>query len=60
MALTDVNFSEGEGQDFVVEVPSAVYTGTITDALFEPNSTQYPVNEIPAQEGGSNVFIITE
>lgn len=59
MALTDVNFSEGEKQDFVVEVPSAAYAGTITDALFEPSSAQFPVNEIPAQEGG-NVFIITE
>lgn len=59
MALTDVNFSEGEKQDFLVEVPSAVYVGTITDALFESSSTQYPVNEIPEQEGG-NVFIISE
>lgn len=60
MALVDVNFSQGEGQDFLVEVPSAVYSGTLTDALVEPGSTQYLVNEIPAQEGGSNVFIITE
>ncbi len=59
MALTDVNFSEGEGQDFIVEVPSAVHNGSFTDVVY-PNDAQYLVSEIPAQEGGGDVFIITE
>lgn len=60
MALTDVNYSEGEGQDFLVEIPSAVHNGALTDTVIEADSAQYLVNEVPAQEGGSNVFIITE
>lgn len=59
MALTDVNFSEGEGQDFLVEIPAAVHNGSVADVVY-PSDAQYLVNEIPAQEGGGDVFIITE
>lgn len=57
MALTDVNFQEGEGQDFILEVPIAVYVGSVTDILVESGGSQYPVNEIP-QPG--RIFVISE
>lgn len=61
MALTDINFQEGEKQDFILEVPSAVYSGSITDVLVEGGSTQYPLNEIPeVVGGGGNIFIMSE
>lgn len=60
MALTDINFSKGEKQDFIVEIPSASYSGSLTDVLCGANDAQYLVNEIPAAEGEGNVFIITE
>lgn len=60
MALLDVNFSQGEGQDFVVEVP----TGTLNapaDILIETDSTTYPVLEAPeVTGGGGNIFIIND
>lgn len=61
MALTDVNFQEGEGQDFLLELPSASYSGAVNDILVEPSSTQYSVLEIPESEGGGgNIFIMSE
>jgi len=63
MALTDVNFQEGEGQDFILEIPTAVYTGVVSDILVEPNSTQYLLLEMPeivAGGGGGNIFIMSE
>lgn len=59
MALTDVNFQEGEGQDFLIEVPSASYVGAVTDIVVEAGGAQYSVVEVPEAEGG-NVFIISE
>lgn len=60
MALLDVNFSQGEGQDFVVEVP----TGTLNapaDILIETDSAAYPVLEAPeVTGGGGNIFIIND
>lgn len=58
MALTDVNFQEGDGQDFILELPAVMYVGTISDVLVESNSIGYPVVELPA--GGGNVFIMSE
>ena len=58
MALTDVNFQEGEVQDFILEVPSAVYVGSVTDILVEPSGSQFMVLETP--EAGGNVFIMSE
>ena len=61
MALTDVNFQEGEGQDFIVELPSAVYSGSLNDIVVEPNGSQFPVSEIPIVENaGGNIFIMSE
>ena len=59
MALTDVNFQEGEGQDYIVELPSVSYVGSLADVVVEAGGTQYPVAEIPAA-GGSRIFVISE
>ena len=48
MALTDINFQEGEGQDFITEFPSVGYAGAMSDIVVESNGSQYPVLEIPA------------
>ncbi len=58
MALTDINFQEGEGQDFITEFPSVGYVGAMSDIVVESNGSQYPVLEIPA--GGGNIFIMSE
>ena len=61
MALTDVNFQEGEGQDFIVEIPSAVYIGVLEDIVVETSGGQFPVAELPqATGGGGNIFIMSE
>lgn len=62
MALEDINFSEGEGQDFLVELPSAAHAGSLGDILCEGDSAQYMVNEIPEVQGGGDgdIFIIGE
>lgn len=48
MALTDIHFQEGEGQDFILEVPSATYTGVLSDITVEPGGSQFPMMEITA------------
>lgn len=59
MALTDVNFQEGEKQDFIIELPSASYNGNLEDITVEPSSTQFLLLEVP-ETGGSNIFIMSE
>ncbi len=58
MALTDVNFQDGEIQDYIVEIPSEAYAGSVDDITIESSSTQYLVTEIP--RGGGNIFIMSE
>jgi len=62
MALTDINFQEGEGQDFITELPSVLYAGILDDVLVESSGTQYLVLETPEIVGGSggNIFIMSE
>lgn len=61
MALTDVNFQEGDGQDFIVEIPSAVYSGSLEDITVEPSGSQFLLLETPeASGGGGNIFIMSE
>ncbi|MEN9921611.1 MAG: hypothetical protein RLZZ517_589 [Candidatus Parcubacteria bacterium] len=62
MALTDINFQEGEGQDFINEIPSTIYTGSLSDINIETNSSQYFVSEIPevTSSSGGNIFIMSE
>jgi hypothetical protein len=61
MALTDVTFQEGDIQDFIVELPSAVYGGSLEDMLIESDGAQFSVMEIPEIiASGSNIFIMSE
>jgi len=60
MALNDINFQEGEGQDYILELPYVAYTGTIKDVLEGSGSSQYPVLETPEKTGGGNIFIMSE
>ncbi len=61
MALNDVNFQEGEGQDFILELPGVIYSGSVNDILVESGSTQYVLLEIPEiTGGGGNIFIMSE
>lgn len=61
MALTDVHFSEGEGQDFLVEVPTGSYSGSFSDIVTEGDDREQFISEIPAAEGGGgNIFIMSE
>ncbi len=57
MALTDINFQEGEIQDFLLELPTATYSGVLTDILVEPGGNQFLLLEAPEL---GNVFIMSE
>lgn len=57
MALEDVNFQEGEGMDFILEIPLGTSNPPV-DILFA-DDTQYPVMEM-TQEVGGNIFIMSE
>lgn len=59
MALTDINFSQGEVQDFIVENVAGTLN-PIDDILVESSSTQYLVLEIPEPASGGNIFIMSE
>ena len=58
MALTDVNFQEGEVQDYLVELPTASYVGTIDDIVTESSGSQFLVME--TESAGGNIFIMSE
>ncbi len=62
MALTDINFQEYEGQDFILELPVVVYSGSVSDFLSETDSGQFPDLETPliTGGGGNNIFIMSE
>jgi hypothetical protein len=60
MALTDINYQEGEGQDFIVELPPVSYSGSPKDINIETNSTQFLLLEVPKITGGGNIFIIND
>ncbi len=62
MALTDINFNEGEGQDFIVERPTGTL-GTPVDILLTANADDYPVLEtepVGGGGGGDEIFIIND
>lgn len=61
MALTDIDFNEGEGQDFIVELPVGTL-GVPLDILIETGSTSYPVLEAPLVTGGGSdeIFILND
>lgn len=64
MALTDINFQEGDGQDFINEIIRPVYTGSLNDILAESSGGQFLLTEIPTivneGGGGGNIFIMSE
>lgn len=61
MALTDIDFSEGEGQDFIVELPAGTL-GTPNDFLVETESDAYLLLETPliTGGGGDEIFILND
>lgn len=60
MALTDIDFSEGEGQDFIVELPSGTLE-TPSDILVESESDAYVLLETPEGAGGGDeIFILSD
>lgn len=60
MALTDIDFSEGEGQDFIVEIPAGTL-GTPADLLVEAGSDGFLLLETPeATGGGDEIFILSD
>ncbi len=59
MALTDIDFSEGDNQNFLVEIPLGAVNAT-TDILTEPESAQYPLLEIQSVATEGDIFIIND
>ncbi len=59
MALTDVNFQEGDGQNFIVEIPQGTLNSPL-DILVETNGTLLLL-EAPLVTGGAgDVFIMLD
>ena len=54
--LTDINFQQGELQDFIVEIPVGLLNAPL-DVLFEPVGQAF-ILEVPM--GGGNIFIMSE
>ncbi len=57
MALTDINFTDGEGQDFLVELSTGILHA-ISDILVESQGSQFLLLERP--QTGSSIFIMSE
>lgn len=62
MALTDIDFNEGEGRDFLLELALGSL-GTPADILIEESSVSFPTLETPlitGGGGGGDIFIIND
>lgn len=60
MALTDINFQEGEAMDFIVEIPTGT-SNPASDILIEDGGSQFFLLETPVvTNSGSNIFIMSE
>lgn len=60
MALIDVDFNEGEGRDFLVEIAAGALA-TPVDTLVEESGGQFSVQELPLPTGGDgDIFIIND
>jgi hypothetical protein len=55
--LTDINFQEGEIQDFIVEVPTGILNAP-GDIVFEESGGQAFIMEVTLT--GGNIFIMSE
>lgn len=62
MALIDIVAQEGDGQGFILEIPEGNTSYTPNDILIEPdgNIQCSEIPEIIANEGGGNIFIMSE
>lgn len=58
MAVTDINFQEGEGQDFILEIAA----GSLSAAqdFLTGDGEAALMSEVPLPETGSNIFIMSE
>lgn len=63
MALTDINFQEGDGMDLVIEIPVGT-SNPAEDIIIEGDGSQYLLLETPLivdqGGGGGNIFIMSE
>jgi hypothetical protein len=61
MAITDIDFSEGDIQDFLVEIPLGSLNAPV-DIMGESASDRYLVTEIalPSGSGDGDIFIIND
>jgi len=60
MALTDINFQEGDRMDFISEIPADTLHAPL-DILIENSGTQYLLLETPLVTGGAgSIFIMSE
>lgn len=60
MALTDINFQEGDRMDFINEIPVGTLYAPV-DILVENDNTRYLLLETPtADGGGGSIFIMSE
>ena len=58
MAVVDINFQEGEGQDFIVEIPIGTSNPAV-DILIEPKGTLLLLETAYPNFAG-NIFIMSE
>ncbi len=59
MALTDIDFSEGDKQGFLVEVDLGTLSSPV-DVLSEPGSVMYPLVEVDGATSEGDIFIIND
>lgn len=60
MALTDIDFNEGEGQDFLLELPTGTLNAPV-DILCEPMGSQFLVLETEGSAATTgDIFIIND
>jgi hypothetical protein len=57
MAVTDINFSIGDIQNFIVEIPAGSLTIPTDICVEGGSSSAYPVEEIKVK---SNIFIMND
>ena len=59
MSLKDINFQEGEGQDFILEKLGGSLNSP-KDIIMESSLDNMFLSEVPEDEGGGNIFIMSE
>ncbi len=59
MAINDIVAQIGDAQDFIVEIPTGNGSYVPLDSLVETDGA-LSCSEIPEQQGGGNIFIMSE